>query len=126
MGNELRQSLDDSALAYSWLSYEYGVVLLSSAQYLHHSCYLCRTSHHRVELAVECCLCQVGREVVQYRSLAGWLLRCCSHTVLVLIFVIHCVIIHLVLELVIRQTYAVVRFACLVQVCKSVIICNVV
>ena len=69
-GNHLCQSLDDGTLSDTGFAYQYGVVLLSSAQYLHHALYLTLTAYNGVELIVQGLLCQVGREIVEH-----WCLR---------------------------------------------------
>ena len=69
--DELCQSFDDGTLSHARLTNEDGVVLLASAENLYDALYLALTTYHRVEHFVECCLREVGGEVVEHRRLAG-------------------------------------------------------
>ena len=76
-GYHLCQTFHYGALANSRLAYEDRVVLLSSAQYLHHALHLLSPAHDGVKFTFACCLSKVGCKVVYHRCLAACLFCLC-------------------------------------------------
>ena len=67
--NHLGETLHDGTLTYARLSNQNRIVLLPSAENLHHALNLTLSSYDGVELVIQSLLGQVCREIIEHRSL---------------------------------------------------------
>ena len=126
LGNHLCQTFHYGALAHARFAYEYGVVLLSAAQYLHHALHFLCSAHHRVEFSVACSLCEVCGECVNDGSLAARLLCLCLTGCALLVAAVACRHNALVLVFLWEVDAVLCLALLLLEESQSVVICHVV